>query len=576
MKPQNSILTKLIILFLLIMIPVIGVSYYTLQNSNRELEREICRSIEADTSKNITKLNTDLEQIYLSNSSLTSQSNVLKLANISNQMTLYEKITSINQLREQLTGIKNANSLIENASIYLEPFYKVYNADSNEYGSFQSFDQDTYDQLIAYSQEPGVLHYFTDPITNTQKLSTLIVSQQNIDSFFIEITISQDAIYSFLESTVSYKEDYYLLNLCHDTVSYTNTNQGMLMQLADCTLPSSSYTEENQVVIDNTCYYILYYELPYANGSYIRLISTDTLLSPLFLSSRLLIIFFIIICLSCSIFFFGTYQLIHRPLTKLTDAFKHVENGEFNIPITEEKPTDFSYLYHGFNEMTENLSKLIEKDYNQKMLLQKAELKQLQAQINPHFLYNSFFMLQRMIKSDMSDEAEQMANSLSLYFRYITKNSMDTVALSDEYAHAKIYADIQALRFEGRVQIIFEELPEQFTTLKVPKLIIQPVLENAFNYGLDNKLSDGMLHVHFTPYHEGLLISIEDNGSDLTDEKLKLLQAHLEEAATTSNTLEMSGILNIQRRLVIFSNAQSSIKLFRSTLGGLCTEIYLS
>lgn len=73
------------------------------------------------------------------------------------------------------------------------------------------------------------------------------------------------------------------------------------------------------------------------------------------------------------------------------------------------------------------------------MLLQKAELKQLQAQINPHFLYNSFFMLQRMIKMDLSEESQKMASALGKYFRYLTRNSMDAVTLETEYEHAKTY-----------------------------------------------------------------------------------------------------------------------------------------
>ena len=153
--------------------------------------------------------------------------------------------------------------------------------------------------------------------------------------------------------------------------------------------------------------------------------------------------------------------MVHKPLSKLTDAFDEVEHGNFQVQIVQTGNDDFAYLYHAFNNMALKLSHLIERDYNQKLLLQKAEMKQLQAQINPHFLYNSFFMLQRMIRFE-PEEASQIANALASCFRYITKNSMDHVTLAEEYAHMKNYVYIQGLRFAGRIQIDLEELPYRF------------------------------------------------------------------------------------------------------------------
>lgn len=221
------------------------------------------------------------------------------------------------------------------------------------------------------------------------------------------------------------------------------------------------------------------------------------------------------------------------------------------------------------------LELLIEKDYTQKLLLQKAELKQLQAQINPHFLYNSFFMLQRMIQTENIEDAQSVANALGVYFRYLTRNNMDHVKLSEEYRHAQNYAYIQGLRFSGRIQIDFEELPAGYADIPVPKLILQPILENAFNYGLANKMKDGLLQVHFHPDNEVLQIDIEDNGEELTDEKLCNLSNALLEVQSTGTNVEMSGILNIQRRLIIFSNTHDSLHVSRSTLGGLRVSIIL-
>ena len=184
-------------------------------------------------------------------------------------------------------------------------------------------------------------------------------------------------------------------------------------------------------------------------------------------------------------------------------------------------------------------------------------------------------MLQRMIQTENMEDAQNIANALGLYFRYLTRNSMDHVPLAEEYEHAKNYAYIQGLRFAGRIRIDFEQLPDGFESIVVPKLILQPILENAFNYGLANKIKDGICQVCFYPSGDLLRIDIEDNGEELTDQKLRQLTQNLMKVREPGSDLEMSGILNIQRRLIIFSNTHDSLHVSRSSLGGLKVSITL-
>ena len=225
--------------------------------------------------------------------------------------------------------------------------------------------------------------------------------------------------------------------------------------------------------------------------------------------------------------------------------------------------------------MAQKLETLIEKDYQQQLLINKAELKQLQAQINPHFLYNSFLLLRRMIQDELYEEAQKMSDTLGLYFKYITRNSQEYMPLSQEYHHAMLYCEIQQLRFEERIRLETDSLPEEYSQILVPKLIIQPILENAFNYGLHDKVDGGLLKMTISGTSSQLIISIEDNGEDLSDRQLEQIQANLKTAATGNSPLEMTGILNIQRRLAIYSNGSGFLKASRSPLGGLCIQLFI-
>uniref|UniRef100_UPI00258028BC sensor histidine kinase n=1 Tax=Sellimonas sp. TaxID=2021466 RepID=UPI00258028BC len=396
-------------------------------------------------------------------------------------------------------------------------------------------------------------------------------------SYGLIFVLSVSDLQSYMENNSSYENEYYLFTI-GTQFSLTDMGKDMEEELQDMqerSTESDSTFPCEVITLDGIYYYAFVYEMPDISFQYIRLIPTADILNATSITPLLHLVFLLLISIACIVFFVEIYRLVHRPLVQLINAFREVEKGNFKVQIDNMNSPDFAYLYHAFNEMTKKLNQLIEKDYTQKLLLQKAELKQLQAQINPHFLYNSFFMLQRMIQTENIEDAQNIANALGLYFRYLTRNSMDHVTLAEEYEHAKNYAYIQGLRFTGRIRIDFEQLPDGFESIVVPKLILQPILENAFNYGLANKIKDGICQVCFYPSGDLLRIDIEDNGEELTDQKLRQLTQNLMKVREPGSDLEMSGILNIQRRLIIFSNTHDSLHVSRSSLGGLKVSITL-
>ena len=205
----------------------------------------------------------------------------------------------------------------------------------------------------------------------------------------------------------------------------------------------------------------------------------------------------------------------------------------------------------------------------QKNLAQRAQLKQLQAQINPHFLYNSFFILSRRIRREDIDGAVELAQHLGDYFKYLSRDQSDDIPLSDEVAHARSYAAIQGTRFAGRMRIDFGPLPDAWRGRRVPRLILQPLLENAFKYGLENVSEEGLLRISFAQELGSLLITVEDNGDAQADPAA--MQRALEEAEPDV----VSGLSNIHRRLQIYFQGRGGLRIARSALGGISAAIVL-
>lgn len=174
-----------------------------------------------------------------------------------------------------------------------------------------------------------------------------------------------------------------------------------------------------------------------------------------------------------------------------------------------------------------------------------------------------------MIARDMKEPAKELSRELGVYFRFLTRNTSDEVPLSDEYEHARVYADIQGFRFDGRIKVEMDELDQQLAQITVPRLILQPLLENAFGHGLKQKIRGGLLKVTIQADEELVHIFVEDNGEELSDAQLETMQEQISQVTSGSLSVETTGLLNIARRLQLYFSIEHALTITRSPLGGL-------
>src|SRR5690606_29262293 len=132
-----------------------------------------------------------------------------------------------------------------------------------------------------------------------------------------------------------------------------------------------------------------------------------------------------------------------------------------------------------------------------------------------------------LAKVEDVEKIEQFTIMLGEYFRFITRDSNDLVTLYEETKHSRVYTNIQELRFSRRIKVQFAELPKEIQGVKVPRLIIQPIIENAYKHSLENMAEGGLLRVTFEGDEKAIFIIVEDNNADLSDERLKELQQRI-------------------------------------------------
>jgi len=265
---------------------------------------------------------------------------------------------------------------------------------------------------------------------------------------------------------------------------------------------------------------------------------------------------------------FLLYRNVQRPLRKLLSNVQRIKKGDYSARIRYQAKNEFDYLIFQFNEMASQIQLLIEDVYAEKLRSREATLKQLQSQINPHFLYNSLFFIINSAAMNDRDSVMSMSQNLAQYYRYTTRVENQFVTLGEELELVRNYLIIQNLRMD-RVQFDID-VPEKMLELELPRLILQPLVENAIIHGIEKSRDGGMITI--TGKQDDLynMIFVQDDGAGMSSEQLRDLQAEL--AQPMSEEIGC-GTWNVHRRLQFRFGGHSGLLFEQLPMGGLCATI---
>lgn len=562
-KLSNSIFGRLVITFLIIIIPIYGLAIYIYNWGLNTVKIEISKSTVAQVSFYLEGLEKEIERMKILQYDCLNDENLNKLAIRSQIMSIYESTESMRLLQQRLVTIRNSSVYIKNVSAHILPINRTISSNSG-------LDDIIMEKFKEIRVPAGLGGAQIISYKDGLYLSTLQKRDMETGNplYLIEIELDKNAFRQALTQFNTYDGS--------GSVLISNINNGIISnQVKNSvteeikTLISKMNIDEDSgteyVNISNKGYYVVHAKSKYLNMVLLKYIPQEYVMKPIENFNIWVWVFSIAVLIIILIYSLSTYKFMHKPLVQLVKSFRKLESGDLQVSITHDSNNEFGYLYKRFNDMVKNLNNLIDQVYNQKILMQRAELKHLQSQINPHFLYNSLFMINTM--ASIGDEnLIPFSKYLGEYFRFVTRSSSDYILLIDEINHAKVYTKIQLMRFSKRLKVNFGECPEKYHNIKVPRLILQPVIENAFEHGIERKKNSGIVSIYFEEYDRQLNIIVEDNGNDMSDESLSELKTSLE---NTTEELEITGIININRRIKLVFGENSGLVVSRSDLGGL-------
>ena len=292
-------------------------------------------------------------------------------------------------------------------------------------------------------------------------------------------------------------------------------------------------------------------------------------LSELRKSISFLVALTVLVALYFVILFSYTFT---EPIQKLVDGMNEVQQENFDVEITDNRKDEFGLLFSTFNFMVRKIRQLIREVYQEKISQKNAEIKALQAQINPHFLYNTLDSINWMLIERGEMDVSDVVISLGSILRYSISGKEGLVPLGDEIQYTDSYVSIQKNRMEERLNYHLDIAQDTLKCI-VPKLILQPIVENAVLHGIEPKREGGTITVRSFLEEKFLIVSVEDNGVGMSSEILEKLKAGI---AGDDEEYDRIGMKNIQRRLELCFGAESYMEIESSPEEGTVVILRMS
>ncbi len=263
---------------------------------------------------------------------------------------------------------------------------------------------------------------------------------------------------------------------------------------------------------------------------------------------------------------------ITMPITRISRVTNQVAKGNLSVRAAAESGAEARMLSDSLNAMIDKINELLDQVTTEQIRLRKAEFELLQAQINPHFLYNTLDTIVWLAEAGDQKRVVSMVGNLSDFFRTSLNQGKDIISIREELAHVRSYLEIQQVRYQDILRYEIT-VPEDLYEYKIPKITIQPLVENALYHGIKNKRGQGTITITGERSENGFVLYVRDNGIGMTQERLNEVRAGIQKLSYTGK--EIYGLYNVNERIRLNFGGTYGISI-ESTYGeGTCVSISL-
>ncbi len=564
---RKSIRIKILLLFLslLAIFVVCSILIYNVSQTT------IYRLSEESVTKSMEQLNESMNKVLTEAKDmayLIAQDSDMQVALRSElpteQQELYKERRNFNyalrytgQLNENIQGIFVIG---ENGSIYRSAERTLYKQDyRNEF--WYLYVMDTGED---YWMEPHagsfVVHNLYDPVISLVIPIRDRISYRSLG--VVVVDVAMEVILGLDNDIALFNGETYLANRQNEIIycaDFENIKNDKNKQISEVLRNSQKQDGEilQEVWVGDTHYLLYEDSLGIADWKLVNLIPYNDVFGDVMKVQNLLS-FIIFMCVLLSVFYaFSVSHWISVPIRKLKNGMQKVEEGDFSVRVGNNREDELGDLTNGFNVMTSKIEQMTKREQeNQKMLL-KAELNALQAQINPHFLYNTLDSINWMVRMNRNDEVSEMIDALIMLFRISLSKGRTFITIEEELCHVEKYFQILKIRY-SRILNYKIDVPCEIFRYTTIKMILQPLVENAIYHGLKEKGDPGWIRISAENLSDKIIFCVEDTGIGIPEEKMKELRRMMEEEIEYNP--KSYGVINVQKRIKTYFGPEYGLR----------------
>ncbi len=266
---------------------------------------------------------------------------------------------------------------------------------------------------------------------------------------------------------------------------------------------------------------------------------------------------------------------IYAPIKRLHDVTMTLARHDLEVLVTSDNADEITELVWSFNSMVARIRELLAAKVKEQESLKKAELRALQAQINPHFLYNTLDTIIWMVESKRTTQVVDLVRALSRFFRITLSKGKDWISVGEEIEHVSSYLAIQKMRYHDILDYTVA-IPDDLLDSSILKLTLQPLVENALYHGIKNKRNGGSISVRGRRVADDrLMIDVEDNGIGMQADTLAEIRSLLQNDNPGSTAESGYGLNNVNQRIKLYYGHEFGLSIESTYLVGTCISLLL-
>ncbi len=342
-------------------------------------------------------------------------------------------------------------------------------------------------------------------------------------------------------------------------------------------LDSGDNYDENIEMLDNNIYilteliqddiqYYIYYQtknMELVNAELHDRIDTFLKISTLI---------FILLLLSIGTFSVVVVNGVLQPIEELKGATEKIRNGDFSARARVNTEDELRNLADSFNNLAANMEELIEEVKEDEQKMRKADLRLLQEQINPHFLYNTLDTIVWLVEAEENEKAVSMVVELSNFFRIVLSKGKELITIGEEEQHIRSYLKIQEMRYRDIMEYDIQ-IDKVVYDYQIQKLTLQPIVENALYHGLKEKRAKGFIHIHGEKEGDRIRFVVRDSGVGMDKNDLEELREAINRPC--KETEKGFGLANVNERIKMYFGPEYGMTLRSEKGEGMTVEIII-